>query len=81
MAAFVGRKRHLWEENGICGLLDAPRSGRPCKLFPQQKLEALELVKQSPRSLKTVLQQLFEQFDLRLSCSTLKRVCKQARLC
>ena len=72
---------HSWEENGICGLLDAPRSGRPCKLCPQQKLEALELVKQSPRSLKTVMQQLFEQFDLRLSCSTLKRVCKQARLC
>ena len=72
---------HSWEENGICGLLDDLRSGRPCKLSLQQKLEAIDLVKQSPRSLKTVLQQLFDKFDIKLSCSTLKRVCRQARLC
>ena len=72
---------HAWEDKGICGLLDEPRSGRPRKLSPQQHLETVELVKQSPRSLKTVLQQVFEKFDLTLSYSTLKRVCKQARLC
>ena len=44
---------HSWEENGICGLMDDLRSGRPCKLSLQQKLEAIDLVKQSPRSLKT----------------------------
>lgn len=72
---------HAWEDNGICGLLDDPRSGRPCKLSTQQELEAVELVKQSPRSLKTVLHQVFEKFGLTLSVSSLKRVCKQARLC
>ncbi|MEY3808261.1 MAG: hypothetical protein RI893_1237 [Pseudomonadota bacterium] len=58
---------HSWEENGICGLMDDLRSGRPCKLSLQQKLEAIDLVKQSPRSLKTVLQQLFEQSRLELA--------------
>ena len=72
---------HSWEDHGIGGLLDAPRSGRPCKLDMHQKMEVAEMVKQSPRSLKTVLQQLFEKFDLTLSCSTLKRVCRQAQLC
>ena len=71
---------HSWEEKGICGLLDNLRSGRPCKLSSQQKTEAIELINQSPRSLKTVLHRLFEKFDLKLSTSTLKRVCKQARL-
>ena len=35
---------HSWEENGICGLMDDLRSGRPCKLSLQQKLEAIDLV-------------------------------------
>ena len=47
--------------------MDDLRSGRPCKLSLQQKLEAIDLVKQSPRSLKTVLQQLFEQSRLELA--------------
>ena len=72
---------HSWKDYGICGLLDESRSGRPCKLDTDQKMEAVEMVKQSPRSLKTVLQQLFEKFDLKLSCSTLKRICREARLC
>ena len=72
---------HSWTDDGICGLLDEPRSGRPCKLDTNQKMEAIEMVKQSPRSLKTVLQQLFEKFDLKLSYSTLKRICREARLC
>lgn len=47
---------HSWEDDGICGLLDECRYGRPCKLKVNQKLETVQMVKQSPRSLKTVLQ-------------------------
>ena len=71
---------HSWKDYGICGLLDEPRSGRPCKLTIEQKIDAVGMVKETPRSLKTVLQKLFEEFDLKLSCSTLKRVCREARL-
>lgn len=71
---------HSWKDYGICGLLDEPRSGRPCKLTIEQKIDAVGMVKETPRSLKTVLQKLFAKFDLKLSCSTLKRVCREARL-
>jgi transposase len=72
---------HSWEEGGLCALFDDPRSGRPCKLSEGQKHGAVELVKQSPRSLKKVLAQLAEELGIKLSCSTLKRICKQAKYC
>jgi len=70
-----------WEEQGICGLLDSPRSGRPSKLSEENKRKAIELVIEFPRSLKTVLAQLSEFTGVHLHSSTLKRVCKKARLC
>jgi transposase len=70
-----------WENNGICGLLDDFRSGRPPKLPEENKDETLQLIIESPRSLKTVIAQLSEKFNIELSCSTLKRLCKQANLC
>jgi transposase len=72
---------HSWEKSGLCALLDGPRSGRPCKLSEENKHKALEQVKQFPRSLKKVLAFLAEELGVKLSCSTLKRLCKQARLC
>lgn len=70
-----------WEEEGVNGLLDAPRCGRPSKIIPESKQELIELVKKSPRSLKSVLAQLFEKFGVEVSTATLKRLCKQAGLC
>ena len=49
---------HGWEDNGIRGLIDLPRPGRPHILSSDQEVEAIEYVKQSPRSLKKVLAQL-----------------------
>jgi transposase len=72
---------HSWEDGGVCALFDKPRSGRPCKLSEEHKHEVIELVKKSPRSLKNVLAQLAEEFRIELSRSTLKRLCKQAKLC
>lgn len=72
---------HSWEEQGICGLFDSPRSGRPSKLSVENQRKAIELVMDSPRSLKTVLAQLSEFTGVHLHSSTLKRVCKKARLC
>jgi len=72
---------HLWDKQGICGLFDAPRSGRPSKLSAENKRKAIELVIEFPRSLKTVLAQLSELTGITLSCSSLKRLCKKAKLC
>ncbi len=65
----------------MCALFGLPRSGRPCKLSDDHKLEAIEFVKKSPRSLKNVLAQLAEEFGIKLSRSTLKRLCKKGKPC
>lgn len=69
-----------WKDDGICGLLDKPRSGRPRILCADTEADALTLVSRSPRSLKKVLSELSESLGLTLSLSTLKRVCKRAGL-
>jgi transposase len=72
---------HSWDELGICGLLNGYRSGRPNKLSAENQHQAIELVKEFPRSLKTVLARLCELTGINLSRSSLKRLCKQAKLC
>lgn len=72
---------HSWDEQGLCGLFDKPRSGRPCKLSAENERKTLELIAESPRSLKTVLAQLSEFTGVRLSSSSLKRLCKKSGLC
>lgn len=70
-----------WKAGGASALLDKPRSGRPCKLLKDIKLDALEWIKEAPRSLKTVLAKLNKKAGVTVSCSTLRRLCKQAKLC
>ncbi|MEI7575247.1 MAG: IS630 family transposase, partial [Methylotenera sp.] len=71
---------HAWENDGICGLIDLPRSGRPCILCDESEVKAIEYVEQSPRSLKTVLAELSDKLDIDISHATLKRACKRAGL-
>ena len=72
---------HSWDEQGICGLFDKPRSGRPCKLSVENEQKALEIITKFPRSLKTVRRHLSELVGVSLSCSSFKRLCKKAGLC
>jgi transposase len=69
-----------WETGGTAALLDKPRSGRPCKLTGKAKEYVQGKVGESPRSLKTVLAQLAEQWGIPVSIATLRRTCKQAGL-
>ena len=70
-----------WETSGVCGLLDAPRCGRPRKITTDIEAQVVDMVKDSPRMLKPVLAQLFECFGIKVSCATLKRLCKRVGLC
>ena len=47
-----------WEGCGVCGLLDKKRSGRPKTLSATQEIQVIEMVHQSPRSLKAVASEL-----------------------
>lgn len=70
---------HAWEDEGICGLFDEPRSGRPRILNQEAEDDALKRINESPRSLKKVLAEL-SGGNGPVSLSTLKRVCKRAGL-
>jgi transposase len=69
---------HAWEHEGLCGLLEKPRSGRPKHLEEAEIELALELVNDNPRTLKKALSLLEEQTGKTISTQTLKRLCKQA---
>jgi transposase len=71
---------HRWESQGICGLFDLPRSGRPRKLTETEETLTLELIHQSPRSLKSVMGEIAQKFGITLTVSTLKGLCKRAGL-
>ncbi len=69
---------HAWESQGLCGLIEAPRSGRPKRLDEAEIKLVLELVKEEPRTLKKALSLLEEKTGKKISIKTLKRLCKAA---
>ena len=69
-----------WNEFGICGLVDSSGRGRPPLLDDKQKSGVIKRVKQSPRSLKSVLSDLEIELGITVSIDTLKLICKQAGL-
>lgn len=69
-----------WEQEGIVGLLDKARPGRPKELTQEQEEEVLEEVKKEPRSLKKVAAELGKKFGIALKVSLLRKIIKQAGL-
>jgi len=67
-----------WEEEGLIGLIDKPRSGRPRVLSEVQEQAAIEAIKKQPRKLKQLASELSERFGIRVTVSKLKRLCKKA---
>ena len=87
VASFCGVSRQTasiwlnsWEQDGICGLLDKPGRGRRKSLSPDKEAEVIDLIKESPRTLNKVLAEIQNRWKIKLSKSTLKRLCKKARL-
>jgi transposase len=69
-----------WEKKGLCGLVDEPRQGRPKILLTFQEKEIIEIVKKTPRSLNQALTEIEKRWGIKISKSTLKRLCKKANL-
>ena len=76
----VGTTFDRWEKEGIEGLFDDPRSGRPPKLSDDEADEAVELLKEDPRSIKKALAATSEKTGKEISEWTLKRIAKSAEL-
>lgn len=68
-----------WKSMGLVGLFDDERSGRPPLLADEEKVTAIEMVKNIPNSLKLVLTQLIEKIGKTVSVDTLKRLLKSRK--
>ncbi|HID69936.1 MAG TPA: IS630 family transposase [Desulfobacterales bacterium] len=69
-----------WETKGLCGLIDKSGRGRRKKLPSETLPSVLDMVSKSPRSLKHVLDRIEKEWGVKISKSTLKRLCKKANL-
>lgn len=72
----ISRWFNRWEAIGLVGLFDEERSGRPEILTEKEKIDAINFVKDSPRSLRLSLSALCEKVKKTLSIDTLKRILK-----
>lgn len=66
-----------WDAKGIFGLIDKEGRGRRTTLSATQEEEVLEMIAISPRSLNQALEEIKKRWDIKLSKSTLKRLCKK----
>jgi transposase len=61
-----------WDAEQVAGLDDAPRSGRPPKLTDAERQEALKIVQEEPRTIKTSLKRIADEIGKLISGDTLR---------
>lgn len=69
-----------WDEEGLDGLPDKPRSGASPKLDESERQIALELLKKYPNQSKRVIEELEKKVGKKISLSTLKRLARASGL-
>lgn len=67
-----------WARDGLRGLYDAPRCGRPMTYTPAEQEQLREWVDAEPRQLKQAQARLAEASGKRASGATLKRILKKS---
>ena len=71
----ITRWLNRWDKDHFDGLDDAPRSGRPHSIPPQEEPAVLKQVEADPRRLKAVIARLEARFTV--SLETIKRLLKR----
>jgi len=66
-----------WEIDGLNGLYNLKGRGRKSILNNQQELEVKELIKSQPKSLKLVQQKIENEWKIKISKDTIKRIAKK----
>jgi transposase len=66
-----------WQEEGLVGLDDRPHTGRPHRLNPREQRKVQQLLRQFPRTIKRVVEELAQATGKRVSPTTIKRLLKQ----
>lgn len=70
-----------WQQAGLVGLYDRPRSGRPPCLSAAEQQQVERYVQEHPRELKRVVQRLEQETQKRVSTKTIKRLLKKNARC
>ena len=71
---------NAWEHNGFPGLYSRKASGRPPLFTPDQKEQIRQWIKLFPRNLNKIRSLIHDEFGLKVSKQTIKRVLKSYRL-
>ncbi|MCT7991961.1 IS630 family transposase [Laspinema olomoucense] len=66
-----------WEQSKLPGLYDQPGRGRKPKLTTPQKQQVREWIKAEPKNLNKVINQVQEEWGIKVSKDTIKRGAKQ----
>jgi transposase len=69
-----------WEESGVEGLFEKPRSGAPSKLTESEIEIVKDIIINNSQSPKIILAKISERIDKTISMSTLKRIIKTSKL-
>ena len=65
-----------WETHKLVGLCNRPGRGRKPTFTPEQQEQIKQWVNQTPKQLKRVLQNIEEEWKIKVSKDTVKRVLK-----
>lgn len=69
---------HHWDDIGITALFDGSRCGRPKKIITANEEAVIEMIVKSPRNLNSVIDEIQKELNIKVSKSTIKRLCKRA---
>jgi len=70
-----------YEQNGLGGLFDKKRNGRPTIFTKEDEEIILSEVNKNPRQLKATMPNITKQTNKKSSMQTIKRIIKKKRLC
>ena len=73
----VSRWIRNWESEGLSGLLDKPRSGRPKEIELNEDI-LIDKINENPKSLKKILAELEKELGISISYSYLRKLSKKA---
>jgi transposase len=69
-----------WESEGIAGLFDDKKSGRPPKLNEAEQKRVVDYVKEEPRSIKQAVAKIEKEHNKIISVKTVRRILKKGRM-
>jgi len=71
---------NAWINNGIVGLKDASRSGRPAHFTPEEQALFLDYLDENPHQIKVAIHRIQEETGKKVAIDTYKRILKKATL-